>query len=135
MTTIYLAGRFTRKDELATYANDLEALGYTVTSRWLTGTHDATTEHALTDADLARFAREDLEDIDAADWLIFFAETPDAGYMSGGRHVEFGYALAKGKSVYVIGPAENVFHAGHVCWSSWTAFITACRTTRNGVAA
>jgi nucleoside 2-deoxyribosyltransferase len=33
--------------------------------------------------------------------------TPSTG---GGRHVEFGYALAKGKRVVVIGERENVFH-------------------------
>ncbi len=29
---------------------------------------------------------------------------------SGGRHVEFGYALAKGKPIVLVGPQRNVFH-------------------------
>ena len=42
--------------------------------------------------------------------MLFFAEEPSAPYSRGGRHVEFGYALATGKKVRVIGPEENVFH-------------------------
>ena len=43
--------------------------------------------------------------------LIAFSEEPRAGGASrGGRHVEFGLALAWGKGVVVVGPRENVFH-------------------------
>ena len=108
----YLAGRFSRKDELAGYAKDLEAAGHTVTSRWLTGTHDATSERELTSDELAEFAYEDLDDIDDSDIFVLFTETPDAGYTSGGRMVEFGYAMnhtSRFIRVMVVGPRENVF--------------------------
>ena len=33
------------------------------------------------------------------------------GYTTAGHKVEFGYALAKGKKVAIVGPRENIF-----CW-------------------
>ena len=35
----------------------------------------------------------------------------DISSSTGGFHVEFGYALGKGKSVDIIGPQLNVFYA------------------------
>lgn len=109
---VYLAGRFSRKDELACYAQDLERNGFVVTSRWLTGAHDGTTtnEADIPMDELATFAREDMEDIDRADMLIAFTEDPGSGPARGGRHVEAGYALAKGKMLVVVGARENVFY-------------------------
>lgn len=127
MTKMYLAGRFDRKDELACYAAQLEDVGHVVTSRWLTGVHDHTTERELTPDDLAVFAAEDLEDIDAADLLVLFTERPDAGYMSGGRHVEFGYALARCPAVVIVGGPENVFHHGLTQYDTWDAFLIAAK--------
>ncbi len=34
-----------------------------------------------------------------------------SGYSRGGRHVEAGYALAKGKYLVLVGPRENVFYS------------------------
>ena len=82
-----------------------------VNSRWLDEPHaPGTTLHEVS----AAFCREtsliDLEDIDAADMMVFFSEDPLVGTPRGGRHVEFGYALAKGKRIVVIGGPENIFH-------------------------
>jgi hypothetical protein len=46
----------------------------------------------------------------AADAVIIFTEIPNTVLATGGRHVEFGLALAQGKRVIVVGPRENVFH-------------------------
>lgn len=110
-TTFYLAGRFSRKSELATYAQQIVAAGERVNARWLTGAHDLNTERELTDGELARFSGEDLDDIWHAEVFVLFTESPEAGYMSGGRMVELGYALAKHHRyrIYIIGPHENVF--------------------------
>ena len=70
-------------------------------------------DHTLNDASPAYFQEQaviDLEDVDRADSLLFFAEDPLIGTPRGGRHVEFGYALAKGKRCIVIGGEENIFH-------------------------
>lgn len=106
---IYIAGRYSRRDEFRGVAKQLEEMGHEVTSRWLS--EDIPLQHSM--YDLApeyaeRSANYDLADIDAATVLLFFAE--DVLTPRGGRHVEFGYALAKGKFIYVIGPRENIFH-------------------------
>jgi nucleoside 2-deoxyribosyltransferase len=125
---IYLAARFSRKDELAGYKSDLERAGLIVSSRWLTGAHDwsGTDDDEIPEAALVPFAIEDLEDIDACDILVAFLETPDAGYMSGGRHVELGYALGRGKSILTVGERpENVFHAGMDRVTTWPEALSA----------
>lgn len=134
-TRVYIAGRFDRKNELATYAAQLEEIGLACTSRWLTGVHDATSEKALTERELAVFAHEDHEDIRSADWLVLFLEDPSAGYMTGGRHVETGIALERGMPVYLIGEAgENVFHAEVTRFPTWQHFLHACDVMREVLA-
>ncbi len=124
---IYLAARYSRREELCGYRTQLQQRGYTVTSRWLNGGHQidhagkqigGDGEHLVEDgtAEEAKalrrhFAVEDVEDVYAADMLIAFTEQPRSGHSRGGRHVEFGLAIARGKKVIVVGPRENVF-----CW-------------------
>ena len=109
---VYLASRFSRLSELNTHADELEAMGITVTSRWLRGGHEwvGSADEEIPLARLHRFAAEDLEDIDAADILVCFTESPRTGPSRGGRHVEFGYALAKGKPIICVEHRENVFY-------------------------
>lgn len=109
--TVYLAARFSRKDELAGYAAELMRNNIAVTSRWLFGSHDVPSESGMDRETKARFAIEDLDDIDRADVLVAFTEPEGAGPARGGRHVETGYAIGAGIPVLVVGPIENVFHA------------------------
>jgi hypothetical protein len=52
-----------------------------------------------------------VEDVKRADCLISFTEDLTVPNTSrGGRHVEFGLALALAKLCYIVGPVENVFH-------------------------
>ena len=120
MKQIYIAGRYDRREELSEYADILRDKGFIVDCRWLLGTHqihphaekvdvDKHPEHGVTL--LARpFAEDDVEDVFSADTLIFFSEPPDSHSKRGGRHVEFGMALAQGKRIIVIGDRENIFH-------------------------
>jgi hypothetical protein len=39
MSRVYLAARYSRREELCRYADDLRAIGHTITSRWLDGNH------------------------------------------------------------------------------------------------
>jgi nucleoside 2-deoxyribosyltransferase len=108
---IYLAAQFRRREELAGHVPAFEAAGHEVTSRWLG--QDTPADGKMTNHEPetnVRFAEHDLEDVDAADALVFFAEDPLIGIPRGGRHVEFGWALASGKKIAVVGPRENVFH-------------------------
>jgi hypothetical protein len=99
MTAYYLAARFSRRFELQGYRADLSRLGHIVTSRWI---------DQRGDADASDCAARDLQDLDAADAVILFAEPPRCPTRNG-RMVEFGYALGQGKPAIVIGPPENVF--------------------------
>ena len=124
---IYLASRYSRREELCAYRAELEDYGHTVTSRWLNGNHQVDDRGLSTEAEQGervRFAIEDWNDLMAADWCISFTETPRSSNSRGGRHVEFGAALAAGKKCIVIGPRENVFHCMPtvVVFQSWIDF-------------
>lgn len=106
----YFAGRYGRRKELLEYAEALRCAGHEVTSRWLNGEHEMHDEKPSHDQ-AKMFAMDDLQDIHRADILVAFTESPgDAnGRARGGRHVELGYALARGMYVIVVGHRENVF--------------------------
>jgi nucleoside 2-deoxyribosyltransferase len=74
--------------------------GFEVTSRWIDGLES--------EANLNKAAELDIADVDAADALVAY-NLPGSS-TTGGRHVEFGYAIAKRKIVILVGPPENVFH-------------------------
>jgi hypothetical protein len=110
---IYLASRYSRIAEMNLVADVLVSLGHVVTSRWIQGGHQVT-DRGLNDQAEEKlrtlFAIEDLEDLVAADCCISFTEEPRSSASRGGRHVEFGVALAHRKRCLVVGPRENVFH-------------------------
>lgn len=132
---VYLAARYSRRLELCGYRAELEANGCSVTSRWLNGKHQIGNDgtpigdagEALVEADKPgapeaaaalreAFCQEDLADVLAAQTVISFTEIPRQPTTNrGGRHVEFGIALAQavlGAEVrlIVVGPRENIFH-------------------------
>ena len=84
--SVYLAARYSRKAELRGYRDQLEARGYTVVSTWLDIDHAtdpvaAANERRSADApdegppESARaYAHQDVEDVQAADILVLFAE-------------------------------------------------------------
>jgi hypothetical protein len=138
---VYLAARYSRRLELCGYRAALAQLGIAVTSRWLNGCHQLDNQGVpITDDGERRFeagdpavdhlrehfATEDVADVLAADTLVAFTEQPRAAASRGGRHVEFGIALAARKQVVIVGPRENVF-----CWlphvqhhATWPDFMT-----------
>jgi len=123
---VYLAARYSRREELCIYKADLEARGHRVPARWLLGEHQvhgleaarAIENDGPIPADQAvRFAQDDVEDLLAADIVVSFSTEPRTGSSRGGRHVEFGMALGMRRAgaalplLVVVGPLENVFHA------------------------
>jgi nucleoside 2-deoxyribosyltransferase len=111
MLKVYLAAQYARRDEMCIVAKHLQEVGVEVTSRWLAEQESLSSDMGDHSDDFYKTtAAIDLEDIDRADVLVFMAESPLVGIKRGGRHVEFGYALAKGKRIFVIGFKENVFH-------------------------
>lgn len=109
---IYLASRYSRREELCGYRAELHAIGHRVTSRWLNGKHQISDggkpigDHgeALIEGDdggtsdeaarlRCEFASEDVNDVLDASCIIAFTEPPRSSASRGGRHVEFGIAL------------------------------------------
>lgn len=76
-------------------------LGWECTARWVYGGEIGLKRNAI--------AMIDLVDVDKADALIVLSKPHGTLVTGGGRWVEFGYALARGKECYVIGHYENVF--------------------------
>lgn len=134
---IYLAARYSRREELNGYADWLRSRGHEITSRWLLGNHqidDAGLSAEAAAEERARFACEDWEDLMAADCCISFTEAPRSSNSRGGRHVEFGAALADRKACIVVGPRENVFHclplvAVHPDWKAFTSTLETAHAT------
>lgn len=120
---LYLAGKYQSRLQLVEYAKELVSnYGHEITSRWLDGSHDGFAD-ALTSEVRQRFALEDLEDLMAADAVLFFSP-PQMEPGRGGRHVEFGIAYQARKILVVIGPKENVFHdlPGVMHFPEWADF-------------
>ena len=116
----HLAARYARRLELCGYREQLLSIGDTVTSRWLDFRKMPSWGFGIT--------RQDCEDLMAADAVITFTEIPNTILATGGRHVEFGLALAEGKRVIIVGPRENVVHylvPGSQIFATWNqAFAT-----------
>jgi hypothetical protein len=99
--TVYIAGPYQTKAECRAIAETLEGAGYEVTSRWLYDSQEDSEEAAIVD----------IVDIERAGALLLYHPAEWAGRGTGGRHVEFGYALARGKRLVILGrAASNVFH-------------------------
>lgn len=109
---IYLAARYSRREELFPYAQELEEAGHEVCSTWISGAHELPDEGSPAFWTRAwSVALQDFQDLELAEALICFTEAPRSHQSRGGRHVEFGVALGQGKPVTVVGPLENIFHA------------------------
>ena len=124
---IYLAARYSRREELCRYREQLRSMGHVVTSRWLDGSHQISNtgepigdngEALVESGDCERSAQmrqelvaEDFKDVLTCELLIAFTEQPRAKASRGGRHVELGMALGMMKRVWIVGPRENIF-----CW-------------------
>lgn len=112
---IYLAARYSRREEMLEYKKALESRMHEVTARWIEGGHQineiAYMESEENKTKNAQFAMEDLIDLMNSDCVISFTEEPRAMSNSrGGRHVEFGAALVSDKKMIIVGHRENVFH-------------------------
>jgi hypothetical protein len=147
---VYLAGRYSRREEFAGYAQSLAERGIAVTSRWLGGNHKVDNTGSpvtdagdkLGDADLrTQFCNEDIADVKAADVLVLFTEDPTAaGASRGGRHVEFGMAMAWDMALVTVGPYENLFtyhpRVAHFdTWAEYLAYVDGQRDRRGKSAA
>ncbi len=113
---VYLAAAWSRRAEIEEVAVRIRSLGVEVTSQWLTE------EKAQQTGAMEKFLRDraylDLNDVARADALVRFTDSEaldktgdsfSVNLLSGARMVEFGYAKALGKTLYVVGGKQNVF--------------------------
>lgn len=114
---VYIAGRYPKLKELAEEAKKYVTEGISVTSSWLDDN-----EVGMSFEDIAI---QDLKDVDDADVLVLYTEPYGTPVPGGGRFVEMGYALGKGKQVVLVGPLENVFH--------WHPLITSFPNTYTAI--
>ena len=101
---IYLAAQFKEQEIMKLWRTVLQDHGHIVTSRWLE------VEEQYDPIKSVEASNIDLEDIDLSDCVISHTLNRGDLYTGGGRHIEFGYALAKGKKLINVGGHENVFH-------------------------
>jgi nucleoside 2-deoxyribosyltransferase len=123
----YLAAGFSRKNEMAEKAKQLQSMTIGVTSTW--PWEDASPNASMADLGdehLIVNGAKDIAEIDAADGVILFTQDPTIPFLRGGRMHEFGYAHGKGKRLIVCGPKENIFHylPGVEVVESWEALLT-----------
>jgi hypothetical protein len=126
---VYLAAPYAARPQVADYAAQLTRIGFTVTSRWLTETHELNAGSldaapGIDDDTISRAAYDDLYDVDKSELFVLLTEEAvGVGSKSGGRHVETGYFMAKrgARFVIVVGDPENIFHrmADVTCVPDW----------------
>ncbi len=97
---VYIAAPYPLRDMAQALMRRVEGAGHTVTSTWLTSYDRMTNE----------FACLDLADVRRADVLLALSPSEWLDKGTGGRHVEFGYALALNKPIVLIGERGNIFH-------------------------
>lgn len=125
---VYLAAKYSRREEMEVLACDLPAIGLECNARWVYGAEEKYLEDDPKEKMTRReIAVMDLEDVSNADILILFTHERSSPQPGGGRFVEFGYALARGLRCIVIGPAENVFTEapGVDRYDDWQSFLKA----------
>lgn len=105
----YIAARYGRREEARGLAYILQSFHYRVTSSWLWQVEDEMLYKEGPDA-AGRFALKDVKEVSESDVLVYLSEKEDNTWGRGGRHVEFGIAVGLDKTIYVIGPMENLFH-------------------------
>jgi hypothetical protein len=102
---VYLAGRWSRREEFEALGVTLRSLGIEVTSRWLTDPQHRMADDPKSQEFNAELANHDVYDVGQAETLVYFAP---AG-MRGGSNVEFGMALALKRRLFWIGERSHVF--------------------------
>jgi nucleoside 2-deoxyribosyltransferase len=126
MLKVYLAAPYVMKDVIQERATELRVVGIEITSSWINEKHKPTVQmHEITKEEHQQYALQDIQDVVAADILVFHTD-PTKTIVRGGRHVEFGIAIGIGLTrhmpILVVGQDhENIFHylpqVTH--WDSW----------------
>ena len=103
---IYLAAQFKEQNLMKEWRKLLRQNGHYVTSRWLEVSKAKETEKESASVEAAK----DLHDIHASEIVISHTINRGDLFTGGGRHIEFGFALALEKKLINVGGYESVFH-------------------------
>lgn len=104
MTKVYTAAKYGQMLEMREVCSKITIAGHETTAQWVDGKEANDTQTAA--------AVMDFEDVKRADVLMAFSDKRGRLNTGGGRHVEYGIAMALGKRIMVVGPrGEHVFHA------------------------
>lgn len=122
---LYIAGPYHLRDILRRVADLFRQAGVEVVSSWLEETAPVTPDYSLLSDDqrqvMGEIAQRDAAELEQADMLLIFPDSP-AGhaisdgrrvplYTAGGaRHTELGIALYRKIPIFLVGEAEQIFH-------------------------
>lgn len=114
---IYTAGSFVEQARIRKMKENLVELGHVVTSTWL---YEQVPPVGIKEKDFHRkMAIKDLNEVSEADCLILDVDNPTKTM---GKNIEFGFALAKHKLLYVVGdipPAAIFMTLADGCFANW----------------
>ena len=118
---IYLAASFPRLMEMREKGLELEEMGGKISSRWIKRDPDMEDDKLSLEESIL-VALEDWVDLFNSDLVVMFTEVPSKS--KGGRHTEYGMALALGKKIAIVGPRENIFQRLPITdhFSDWSLF-------------
>lgn len=111
--SFYLAAPYQMRAAAQVAMQQFAARGFACTARWITQDDSAQIG--------PEWAQADLADIDAAAAFVALGPEVWKNAGSGGRHVELGYALARGKLICLVGARTNLFH--HHPAVTWCATV------------
>lgn len=103
---IYTAASFVEQQRIRAMKETLIQMGHTVVATWL---EEAVRPDGISEEQFERkMAAKDLQEVSSADCMILDVAKPTK---TAGKMVEFGFALAKHKLIYVVGepPAHAIF--------------------------
>jgi nucleoside 2-deoxyribosyltransferase len=103
--TVYIAAPFMRRAEARAARSVLAEHGIESTARWI----DTHLEEGIPDDVARNEALEDLLDVHRAEGFVLLHDG-DLAKEGQGKHIEFGFALAKGKLVWLVGEPTSIFH-------------------------
>jgi hypothetical protein len=109
--SVYIAARYSRKVEVAELAMKINQLGAKVCTEWFLEIDDPDTDLDTVDDELLENrAHRDIKEMRCADICISLTEDPKTCWKRGGRHNEFGFCLALGLPLWIVGPRETIYH-------------------------
>lgn len=121
---IYIAASFPRRFELRSVREQIQALGHEVRATWL----DSPTvqDGEVWPENMVEEASRDLAEVTWSELVIVDTILRSS---TGGSDVEMGFALGRNRTLWVVGPIRNGYHAlAYSRFESWSECLHALKT-------